>query len=152
MNQFYNAVELIKARLENNPQVNTVIFARTEEKDLYKKSIFPIAHINPTEMPFRNSQVSMFTFEVGVFEQRNINKENTDTKFEGNDNVIDNLNICHTILNDLVTYLTIQDNEFNIMLDSVTSATPLLMKDFNILDGLVLSITLMAPNDVITIC
>jgi len=152
MNQFYNAVELIKARLENNPQVNTVIFARTEEKDLYKKSIFPIVHINPTEMPFRNSQVSMFTFEVGVFEQRNINKENTDTKFEGNDNVIDNLNICHTILNDLVTYLTIQDNEFNIMLDSVTSATPLLMKDFNILDGLVLSITLMAPNDVITIC
>jgi hypothetical protein len=152
MNNFYNAVNLIKARLESNEQVNTVVFSRTEEKDLYKKAIYPLAHINPMEIPFRNSQVSMFTFEVGVFEQRNINKEDTNTKFEGNDNVIDNLNLCYAILNDLVTYLTLQENEYEIILDSVTSATPLLMKDFNILDGLVLQLTLMAPNDVISIC
>jgi hypothetical protein len=152
MNNFYQAVNLIKERVENNPLVNTVIFARTEEKDLYKKSIFPIVHINPIENPYKNSSVRLYTFEVGVFEQRNINNENTETKFEGNDNVLDNLNVCDAILNDLVTYLETQNNNDNIFLDSVSSASPLIFKDYNILDGWVIRITLMTPNNVISVC
>jgi hypothetical protein len=151
MNNFYKAVKLIRDRVESNVLVNTVIFARTEEKDLYKKSIFPIVHINPIDNPYVNSSVKLYTFEVGVFEQRNINNENTETKFEGNDNVIDNLNVCDVILNDLTTYLALQNNDDNIALYSVSSATPLLFTDYNILDGWVVRITLMTPND-ISVC
>lgn len=152
LNNFYNCVELIRTRLEQNPLVNTTIFAKTEEKDLYKRNIFPIAHINPISSPWTNSSVSKFSFEVGVFEQREISNKNPNTKFEGNDNVLDNLNTCHAVLNDLLTYLSIQNNEYGIELDSVSQLQPLLFQDFNLLDGWAATITLIAPNDIISVC
>lgn len=151
MNEFYLAVELLKERLQNNPLVNTTIFARTEEKDLYKKNIFPIAHINPTSSPYTTSQVNQFTFEIGVFEQRDINKSDTNSKFEGNDNVIDNLNTCYAVLNDLITYLSTQNNEHNIELVAISNIQPLLFRDFNLLDGWAVTLTLQVPNS-ITLC
>lgn len=151
MNEFYLCVDLLKQRLQNNPLVNTTIFARTEEKDLYKKNIFPIAHINPTSSPFTNSQVVQFTFEIGVFEQRDINKVDTQTKFEGNDNVIDNLNTCYAVLNDLISYLQLSNNDNLIELVAISNLQPLLFKDFNILDGWAVTLTLQAPNS-ISIC
>ena len=60
MNNFYKATELIRQRLADNPLVNTVIFARTEEKDLYKKQIYPLAHIVPISAPWTTSQVNQF--------------------------------------------------------------------------------------------
>lgn len=151
MNEFYLCVDLLKQRLQNNPLVNTTIFARTEEKDLYKKNIFPIAHINPTSSPFTNSQVVQFTFEIGVFEQRDINKVDTQTKFEGNDNVIDNLNTCYAVLNDLISYLQLSNNDNLIELVAISNLQPLLFKDFNILDGWAVTLTLQVPNS-ISIC
>ena len=151
MNNFYKAVKLIEDRLKNNELVNRVVFARTEEKDLFKKSVYPLAHIQPIEIPSSNSQVRKYTFVVGVFEQRDINKETETTSFEGNDDVIDNLNLCDTILNDLVTYLTVADiGDWE--LDSVSSTQPVLLQDINLLDGMVVSITLVAPNNEISIC
>lgn len=47
MNNFYKIIELVRARLADNPMVNTLIFARVEEKDLYKKNLYPLAHIIP---------------------------------------------------------------------------------------------------------
>jgi hypothetical protein len=148
MNTFYQAVELLKSRLENNPLVNTVVFARTEEKDLYKKNIFPIAHINPRPSNWVNNQVNLFTFEVGVFEQRNIVKDPIETKFEGNDNQLDNMNTTYQVINDLVSYLERQDNEYQIEVQSVSAINPVIFKDFNLLDGWVVTITLSAPNNI----
>jgi hypothetical protein len=148
MNTFYQAVELLKSRLENNPLVNTVVFARTEEKDLYKKNIFPIAHINPRPSNWVNNQVNLFTFEVGVFEQRNIVKDPIETKFEGNDNQLDNMNTTYQVINDLVSYLERQDNEYQIEVESVSAINPVIFKDFNLLDGWVVTITLSAPNNI----
>jgi len=147
-NNFYKAVDLIKNRLQDNPLVNTVIFARTNEKDLYKKQIYPIAHIVPTSSPFSTKQVTQHTFEVGVVVQRDIPSVNKNTKFEGSDNIISNLNTSYAILTDLVSYLyNRNNNEDRIELVSVSDYTPLLFTDFNILDGWVITITLMIPND-----
>jgi hypothetical protein len=146
-NNFYKCVQLIKERVENNPLVNTVIFARTNEKDLYKKNIFPIVHINPISSPFQNSQVNRFTFEVGSMEQRDIPDAKKDTKFEGDDNIIDNLNLTYTVLNDLVSWLQLQKNEDDIELIQVSEFQPLLFTDFNVLDGWVVRITLEIRND-----
>jgi hypothetical protein len=146
MNTFYNIVELMRARLEANPLVNTIIFARTDEKDLYKKSLYPIVHIIPAISPYKNSQVSQFTFEVGAFEQRDIVQQPSTTKFEGNDNIIDNLNITYVIINDLLTYLQTQNNDYNIELVGVNKLIPIQYNDFNILDGWSVNFTLQAPN------
>jgi hypothetical protein len=147
-NNFYKAVELIKNRLENNPLVNTVIFARTNESDLYKKQIYPITHIVPTSTPFISKQVTQHTFEIGAMSQRDIPSTNKLTKFEGDDNVIDNLNSCYSILNDLINFLYNRDNsDDRIEIVTVGNFEPLLFTDFNILDGWVITITLQIPND-----
>lgn len=151
MNNFYKIIELVRARLADNPMVNTLIFARVEEKDLYKKNLYPLAHIIPQASPWTTQQVNQVSLQIRVVEQRDINKMHTDTKFEGNDNVLDNLNVCHTIINDLLTYLSLQNNDDYIELISVSSLEPILFSDHNILDGWGVTITLSIPND-ISVC
>jgi predicted glycosyltransferase len=151
MNNFYKIIELVRARLADNPMVNTLIFARVEEKDLYKKNLYPLAHIIPQASPWTTQQVNQVSLQIRVVEQRDINKMHTDTKFEGNDNVLDNLNVCHTIINDLLTYLSLQNNDDYIELISVSNLEPILFSDSNILDGWGVTITLSIPND-ISVC
>jgi hypothetical protein len=150
MNTFYKALDLIKNRVETNPLVHTTIFARLDEKDLYKKQIYPIVHIIPVAAPYVNSQVSQFTFDVGAFEQRDISKFPTEDKFTGNDNVIDNLNLTSAILIDLITFLQTQNNDDNIEVIAIGNLTPIQYNDFNILDGWTVQITLQLPNDIST--
>ena len=147
MNQFYLVVELLRQRLENNPNVNTVVFSRTDEKDLYKKSIYPLVQINPTAAPMTSSQVSYFSFEIACLDQRDISKSIATDKFEGNDNIQDNLNITYTILNDLVSWLRRQNNTYSIELESVSEANPIIFNDYNLLDGWFITITLKIPNN-----
>lgn len=155
-NQFNRAVNLIKDRLKpvsmggTNPYVNTVLFGVSQEKDLYKKSIYPIAHIVPTSAPMgtikmRTNAVNLFAFEVAVLDKRDISNSLPLDKFDGNDNLQDNLNITHTILNDLISYLKQVNNEMNITLSEVNDFSPILFKDFNLLDGWVCRFVLMVP-------
>lgn len=152
MNTFYETVSLLKERLESNPLVHTVLFAVSSVKDLQKKNIYPMVYINPTSAPWSNSQVIQYSFEIGALSQRDLNKNPTTTKFQGNDNVLDNLNTCSAILNDLTTYLSNQNNDYDIELTEVSSASPLLMTDVNTLDGWSITITLTAPNSEIEVC
>jgi len=147
MNQFYLAVDLIKDRLQNNPNCNTVVFGKTEDKDLYKKSIYPLAHINPMSAPMTSANTSSFSFEIACLDKRDISKSIALDKFDGNDNLQDNLNITFTILNDLVTWLRLQNNEYGIELSGVTDAQPILFKEHNILDGWYVTITLLVRNN-----
>lgn len=147
MNAFYLVVDLIKERLQNNPNVNTVLFGATEDKDLYKKNIYPIAHINPVSAPMDSTKASYFTFEIACLDQRDISKAPATDKFDGNDNLQDNLNITYTILNDLVGWLRLQNNSIYAELDSVSEATPILFKDHNLLDGWYMTITIKVPNN-----
>ena len=147
MNQFYLVVDLIKERLINNVNCNTVVFGATDDKDLYKKSIYPLAHINPTSAPMNSSQVSYFTFEIACLDQRDISKAPVTDKFDGNDNIQDNLNITYTILNDLVTWLRLQNNDYGVELDSVGDASPIIFKDHNTLDGWFVTLTLKIKNN-----
>ena len=152
MNLFYTTVEMLKKRLQENPLVHTVLFAVSSVKDLQKKNIYPMVYINPTSSPWTNSQTIKYSFEIGVLSQRDNVKNTTTTKFQGNDNSLDNLNTCHAILNDLLTYLSIQNNAYDIELISVSDATPLLLTDVNTLDGWSVNITLEIPNTDIEVC
>jgi hypothetical protein len=151
MNNYYRIIELVRARLAENPMVNTLIFARVEEKDLYKKNLYPLAHIIPQASPWTTQQVNQVSLQIRVVEQRDINKMHTNTKFEGNDNILDNLNVTHTIINDLLTYLSLQNNEDYIELVNVSNLEPILFNDHNLLDGWGVTITLSIPND-ISVC
>jgi len=147
MNQFYLVVDFLKTRLEGNPNVNTTLFGRTDDKDLYKKNIYPIAHINPVGANI-TSKISTFSFEIAALDQRDISKSIATDKFEGNDDVQDNLNVTYAILNDLVTWLLRQNNDEFIEISAVSQLQPLLFKDYNLLDGWVIRVDLTIPNNI----
>lgn len=152
MTSYYKVTNLIKEILQSNEDVHTVVHGKVEDKDIYKKNIYPLAHLNPTGSDFSNVMISQFTFDIAVLSVRDISNDDDYDKFEGNDNEIDNLNTCHAVLNDLVTTLRLQPNNDLIEVISVSGAIPVLFKEHNLLDGWIITITLGIPNNVISTC
>lgn len=144
-NNFYKIVKKLRDTVESNPIVNTVVYARTEEKDLYKNSKYVLVHINPAPSSWVNDKSNIYTFEIGVFDKREATSQTKDTVFEGNDNIIDNHNTCYAILNEVLSVLHRQ-NEDEIYLDSVGQITPVYLSDTKGLDGWVTTITFKLPN------
>jgi hypothetical protein len=146
-NNYYKLVKLMRDLLEDNPIVNTLIYARTEDKDLYKNNIYPLVHINPTSSPWLNYQVNEFAFEIGVLNQRTSDDRDKETKFEGNDNIIDNHNTCYSILNDFLSSMEMSE-ESALEVTSISNITPLFLTDTNGLDGWVSTISIKVNNTI----
>jgi hypothetical protein len=144
-NNFYKIVKIIRDTLEQNPLVNTLIYARGEDKDILKDNIYPLAHLNPVSAPWTNDASNNFTFEIGVFNQRTTDNRNKVTKFEGNDNVIDNHNTCFSIINEFLTVMS-KDNEDQIYMTTVSDIQPLFLQDSNGLDGWFVTVTFKMIN------
>lgn len=142
-NNYYKLVEKFKTLLEGIKVVNSVIYARTEEKDVYKNTKFPLVHINPTTTPYRNRHVSTFTFEVGAFNQR-IDGEGKD-KFSDN-NIIDNHNTTYAILNEFLSELEANLDMEVYEIENVSSFRPMYLSDTNGLDGWVVLVTITVAN------
>ena len=147
MNAFLLITDFIRDCFRSNSYVKTILFARTEEKDLYKKNIYPLVHINPVSAPLNSSYTNTFTYEIGVFDQRDISDDQIIDKFEGNDNLQDNLNITYSILDSFIKKLRNENNTLNIELVSVSDASPLLYSDINLLDGWFITVTLSIPTN-----
>lgn len=148
MNQFHVVVNKLKEMFQDNPNVNTVVFGLNEDRDLYKKSIYPLVQINPIAAPWdSSSNTSRFQFEIAALDQRDISKSVASDKFDGNDDLQDNLNITYTILNDIVTRFNRLNMDNNIEMEDVSQAQPILFKDYNLLDGWMMAITLSIPNE-----
>lgn len=152
MNLFHLCVNEIKTILEANYDVNTVVFGLDEDRDLYKKSIYPLVQINPTAAPWDTNSlengvsVAKFTFEIAALDQRNISKGVASEKFDSNDDLQDNLNVTYTIINDLVTRLARGRLDSGMEIESISSALPILFKDHNLLDGWYVTMTVQVPN------
>jgi hypothetical protein len=144
-NNFYKVTERIKEVLNENPLVNTVIYARNEDADLLKNNLYPLAHINPLASTWSTNAVNEFTFEIGVLNQRTRDNRHNDTKFLGNDNLIDNHNTCYSILNEFLTDLSV-DNRDSITMISVSDLSPIYLSNLNGLDGFAVTITLQLIN------
>jgi len=145
-NNFYKISERIKEVLNENPLVNTIIYARNEEADILKNNLYPLAHINPQPSPYSNSAVNTFVFEIGILNQRTRDNRHNDTKYLGNDNLIDNHNTCYSILNEFLTVLSV-DNDDSIYMLSVSDLTPIYLQHVNGLDGYAVTITLQIANN-----
>lgn len=152
LNNFYKITSFIKTLLTDNEEVSTVVFGRTEDKDLYKKSLYPLVHVNPRSAPLQSSNVTLFSFEIAVMDQRDLSTTTVDyDKYEGQDNLVDNLNTTYSIINRFITELRLTNNADYIELESVSDATPIIFKDHNLLDGWLITVTLQMPNN-LSIC
>lgn len=146
-NSFYKITDYLHKIAKENPLVETVLFASTENKDLYSNTKFPLIHINPTTSTFVNEKVSRLSFEIGVFTIRDTTNQSRETIWEGNDNIIDNQNTTYAILLDMLTKLK-EFNEDLIEMEDNISLQPVTLSDRNGLDGYIATVTMTTPNKI----
>lgn len=147
MNAFYKISDIIKSRLENNPNVKTIKFSSQDHSDLNDKNIYPLCYLNPMGSSLsEDNSVVEFTFEVAAMDQRSQSNEYLTDKYTGNHNLIDNLNITHTILTDLQMYLRTDPDDVGIEISRVSEMSPIFSQQVNLLDGWVFTITIKMVN------
>lgn len=151
MNSFYNATTIIREILESDEDVNTIVFGLPADKDLFKKSIYPLVNINPVGRNFSTSNTNIYEFEIAVLDQRDLSSKPIEDKFYSNSNLIDNLNTTDAVLNRLISRLRLQDND-ELELVAVSIAKPVLFKDYGLMDGWIITIGVEMPNTIIDIC
>lgn len=133
-NQYLELVNHIKKILESNEYVNTVLYSRSNESDLYKKNITPLAHIIPTGAN-RVKGGLRFTFEVGVLDVVDKNNNTNYGKFDGNDDKIDTHNATYYVIDDLLTKLEYSIDDLVIELTNIDTIQPIFYSGMNTLHG-----------------
>ena len=152
MVEFYNLLDTIKDRLRLNPNVFTVTYGDISEVDLNKSTIFPLSHLNITDVVF-NGSVMNFTIQLLALDVVDYNKNApSQDVINGNDNLQDVYNSQLQVVNDIVEQLRRGDMfSDRLQLLEAPSATPFKDRFENELAGWGINITISIPND-LSIC
>lgn len=144
---YYKAIQILRDYLEeDNMYVNTIIHGKTDQKDIYKKNIFPLVHITPMGADISQKALTIYTFEIASLDIRDISTDVVEDKFIGNDNEIDDLSSTLIVLNKLVGKLRTRINRDGIVMSNVTNAIPIIYSNNNILDGWSITLELQEPT------
>ena len=146
-NKFYLVTDYIQNLFKDNEVVNTIIYARTEENDILKNNVYPMVHINPVTSPWVNRGSNIFSFEIGVLNQRIKDNRGDKEKIDGNQNIIDNHNLTYSIINEFLTAVE-RDINSHIYLENVSGIEPIFLQAPNSLDGFSFTIELKIENDI----
>ena len=143
-NGVIKGLQLIAGYLNEDNDVKTIYSVNEDELDFNKKELYPLANIRFNGNDFDTNEI---TYEVIYIDQRKNSKKAITDKFVGNDNRWDNWTQAHSVLNNLVTKLSLIRNDDNILL--VNSGSPILIDNAfsNGLDGMSLLITLYVNSN-----
>ena len=101
---FYKIATLVRDTLSDHPDISVVTMGDYNQVDLNKQTIFPLAHIQPSNSTI-NEQTIDYTFNVIALDIVDFNKDNvkdlTPDVFRGNDNLQDVWASMLNVLNDL---------------------------------------------------
>jgi hypothetical protein len=145
-NNYYTIVQTIRDTFEENPLVNNIIYARQPNSNLFKNTITPLVHISPIPSSWSNEAANSFSFEIGVMIQRVNDNRDNESKFEGNDNLIDAHNTSYAIINEFLTVMS-KDNNNQIYMETVSDIQPIFLEGSNGLDGFVFNGTFKMMNN-----
>lgn len=148
-NAIFKALQLIAGILNEDIDVKTIYSIEADELDHNKKEVFPMANILLNGIDFQNNTAS---FEVTYLDIRDKSKILISDKFDGNDNRWDNWVQAHSVFQNLVNKLKLQRHEGDLEFVSATEPQIISNAFGNGLDGLIMSITIYYPNNVISIC
>tara|TARA_R110000796_G_scaffold58965_6_gene135847 strand:+ start:1569 stop:2039 length:471 start_codon:yes stop_codon:yes gene_type:complete len=152
----YNAlIETIKQTFESDSMVSTVVSGDATDVDNYKKNLFPLVHVEVTNMPFLGSQNTStvdYNVVITVVDIRDVNKEEDRDKFWTNDNRNDNWNTTAFILRTGQVKMIKEIYGDNISLNGATAADKLDGVRANVLDGWQQTWTVSVPNIYIKAC
>lgn len=145
MTQYYDLTKFVIDKFKEHQLTNTVVFGKIAVRDIAKMNIFPLVHITPKNI-IPGNQVIIAEFEVAVVTSRNSVDTYNINKIS-DDNLIDNLNECFSILNSTIYQIKNSYNDNDIEITSDNQAEPIIFEDKNLLDGWFLDITFEIPNN-----
>jgi hypothetical protein len=152
LNQLTQLYEYVKQLAEADEFVNTILKQDFNDIELKKEIIFPLLNVRIITGSFTNGQTINFNIQIGVFDVRDINKEIETDIFWGNDNEVDNHNLCIAVLNRLWTKMYRDFEENNITASENPSFELGYFERAKLLDGVILSFDVEVPNTTINLC
>lgn len=152
MTQIYDIIDKLKDRLRTNPNVFTVTYGDLSDVDLNKTTIFPLSHLNITNVVF-DGPIMRFTIQLLALDVVDYNKDlPAKDVINGNDNLQDVYNSQLQVVNDVIQQLRRGDLfSSKLQLLDAPSAQPFKDRFENELAGWGVNIDVAIPNE-ISIC
>lgn len=150
MNGYSELLNYIKQLGE--PLVNKITNVGGDQIDQNKKTIFPLLDVYIVSGGFPSDSTIMFNVTLTCLDIRDINKEVNTDDFWNNDNEIDNINNCLSIVNRIWLQMIKDFEENNITASENPSFEIGTLTHANLLDGVTMSFDVTMPNTVINLC
>jgi len=150
MNQITTLYSYLKQLAEADSLVNSVM--KTQGIDLKKEVMYPLVNINIVSGAFTNGQTVQLNIELACFNQRDINKEINVDDFWGQDNEVDNHNLCVGVLNRMWLKMYIDFEENNITSSENPTFELGSFEGAKLLDGARLTFVVEVPNTELSLC
>lgn len=149
-NAVSSCLELLVGYLNEDVDVNTItIFNDETDIDFDKKNIYNLVNINIVSANFESKQIG---FEILFITQRDDVKATITNKLLGNDNRVDNIQVAHSVLNNLVKKLRLLNNDFDIEFVSATEPQIFFKAYTNGMDGMTIDVILNYPDNDTNVC
>lgn len=150
MNQLTQLYLYLKQLAEADDLVNSVI--KTIDIDLKKEVMYPLVNINIVSGSFTNGSTVQFNIELACFNQRDINKEINTDDFWGQDNEVDNHNLCVAVLNRMWLKMYTDFEQNNITSSENPTFELGSFEGAKLVDGARLTFTVEVPNTELSLC
>lgn len=150
MNQLTQLYLYLKQLAEADSFVNSVM--KTIDIDLKKEVMFPLVNINIVSGSFTNGSTVQFNIELACFNQRDINKEINTDDFWGQDNEVDNHNLCVAVLNRMWLNMYTDFEQNNITSSENPTFELGSFEGAKLVDGARLTFTVEVPNTELSLC
>ena len=95
---YFDIIDKLKEHFDNDALINTVTQGSIFDVDLNKQTIFPLVHIIVNTATFEEN-VIRYNISILAMDITDISKQETVSKFDGNDNELYILNTMLAVLN-----------------------------------------------------
>jgi len=148
MTNYALATQYIIDLFDANDNVNTILFGAIDANNLNKNDVYPLVHIMPSQISLEGKRIYL-TYDIAVVDIRTQPNHFQTQKIFG-DNLIDSLNMSSRIMLEALTNLELKPNNLDIVLESSTSATPIIFEGVHLLDGFECSFVISIQNEIAT--
>ena len=144
MNELALCTDFLLDRLDSNPLINTITFIKTNDIDLNKENIYPVANVDIIESVI-GDEVITINYIISILQQRDIDTNFNNDKIY-NDNLIYNLNETNGIATRFINNIKRTVNDYDIEIGDISSLVMVKYSNSNLLDGVRFTLTLEIPN------
>ena len=148
MNAYTQLLRHIKATAEQDPYITTILSRLPEDFDWEKGNIFPILNISALAGSFTSTSTIQFDVTITCVDKRDINKEDINDKFWGNDNEVDNHNATLSHISHLWVKLNRDYSRENITASPTPDLTQIEFEGMNLVDGWQITFQVEMPMNV----